>query len=133
MSNRATAWPSIGSSRLLYEELGRSQTALVEERELQKAKNNAVAEFYRTMKTIDGKANALGTYDVIFGDYRKLFQAADNINRVTREDLQRVARKYFEARNRTVAILAPGKSVESPPGRRGHEKCPTQLCGQPAR
>jgi predicted Zn-dependent peptidase len=102
--------------QLLYEELGRVQTALVEETELQKAKNAAVAEFYRTMKTIDGKANALGTYDVIFGDYRKLFQAVDNINRVTREDLQRVARKYLNARNRTVAILAPEKPMENSTG-----------------
>ena len=93
--------------RLLYEELGQVQTALVAERELQKAKNNAVAEFYRAMKTIDGKANALGTYDVVFGDYHRLFQTVDNINRVTREDLQRVARKYFDARNRTVAVLVP--------------------------
>ena len=100
--------------QLLYEELGRMQTALVEERELQKAKNTAVAEFYRTMKTIDGKANALGTYDVIFGDYRKLFRAVDDINRVTREDVQRVAKKYFSARNRTVAVLVPDKVAEKP-------------------
>ena len=103
--------------QLLYEELGRVQAGLVEERELRKAKNTAVAEFYRTMKTIDGKANALGTYDVIFGDYRKLFQTVDTINRVTREDLQRVARKYFNARNRTVAILVPEKPADTPAGK----------------
>ena len=100
--------------QLLYEELQRVQTTLVDEKELQKAKNNAVAEFYRAMKTINGKANALGTYDVIFGDYRKLFTAVDEINRVTREDLQRVARKYFDARNRTVAVLVPEKAAEKP-------------------
>ena len=66
------------------------------------------------MQAIDGKANALGTYDVLFGDYRKLFRAVDDINRVTREDLQRVARKYFNARNRTVAVLAPEKPRENP-------------------
>ncbi|MCX6925625.1 MAG: insulinase family protein, partial [Verrucomicrobia bacterium] len=100
-----------------YEEIGRVQTALVEEAELQKAKNNAAAEFYRTMKTINGKANALGTYDVIFGDYRKLFRAVDEINKVTREDLQRVARKYLIARNRTVAALVPEKPAEKAAGK----------------
>ncbi len=100
--------------QLLYEELSRVQTGLVEERELQKAKNNAVAEFYRAMKTIDGKANALGTYEVVFGDYHKLFQTVDEINRVTREDLQRVAAKYFNPKNRTVAVLTPEKAAEKP-------------------
>ena len=66
------------------------------------------------MKTINGKANALGTYDVIFGDYRKLFRMVEDINRVTREDLQLVARKYFNAHNRTVAILTPEKPTEEP-------------------
>jgi zinc protease len=103
--------------QLLYEELGRVQATLVEERELQKAKNNAVAEFYRAMRTIDGKANALGTYDVIFGDYRKLYQTVDTINRVTRGDVQRVARKYLNARNRTVAILVPEKPADTPAGK----------------
>jgi predicted Zn-dependent peptidase len=36
-----------------------------------------------------------------------------NYNAVTKEDLQRVARKYFGANNRTVATLLPDNS-ESP-------------------
>ncbi|MBZ5534523.1 MAG: insulinase family protein [Acidobacteriia bacterium] len=97
--------------KVLYDELDKTQKSLVEERELQKAKNTAVADFYRSMKTINGKANVLGVYDVVFGDYHKLFKEVELINQVTREDLQRVAQKYFTPRNRTVAILVP----EPPP------------------
>jgi zinc protease len=93
--------------KALVEELDKVQTALVDENELQKAKNTAVADFYRSMKTISGKANVLGTYDVVFGDYRKVFTAVEQINQVTREELQRVARKYFSGQNRTVGILIP--------------------------
>ena len=103
--------------QILDAELDRVRSVQVEERELQKAKNTAVAEFYRGMKTIDGKANALGTYDVVFGDYHRLFQVAAGISRVTREDLQRVAKKYFNVRNRTVAILVPEKSTVQPAGK----------------
>jgi zinc protease len=99
--------------RILYQELDRVRDGLVEERELQKAKNNAVADFYRSLKTINGKANLLGTYDIIFGDYHKMFQAVEAINRVTREDLQRVVKKYFYPRNRTVAILVPEAAAEN--------------------
>ena len=93
--------------QVLYEELDKAQSDLVAERELQKAKNTAVADFYRSMKTISGKANALGAYDILFGDYHRLFQAVELINHVTRQDVQRVAKTYFGARNRTVAILVP--------------------------
>jgi len=95
------------AEKALYEELERVQSALITDSELEKAKNILLADFYRSMKTIDGKANELGTYDVFFGDYRKLFTAADSYNKVTKEDVQRVAKKYFLEKNRTVATLIP--------------------------
>jgi zinc protease len=90
-----------------YEELDRVKNGLVDERELAKAKNVRLAEFYRQMQTISGRANTIGTYEVFFGDYHKLFEAAQNYGAVTREDVQRVAKKYFDANNRTVATLVP--------------------------
>jgi zinc protease len=93
--------------KLLYEELEKLQTTLVSSNELQKVKNTAVADFYRSIKTINGKANALGTYDIVYGDYHRLFQTPELINQVTPEQLQTVAKKYFTLRNRTVAILVP--------------------------
>lgn len=93
--------------KILYDELDKLKSAWVSERELQKAKNTAVVDFYRGMKTINGKANALGLYDVVLGDYHKLFNAVGLMSQVTREDVQRVAQKYFNSRNRTVAILVP--------------------------
>ena len=59
------------------------------------------------MKTINGKANAIGTYEVYFGDYRKLFTAAADLEKVSLEDVRRVARSYFLPQNRTVATLIP--------------------------
>ncbi|MGE0886323.1 MAG: M16 family metallopeptidase [Blastocatellales bacterium] len=95
--------------KAIYEELDKVKTSLVTDRELDKAKNILLANFYRQMKTIDGKANTLGSYEVFFGDYRKLFTAADDYSKVTKDDVQRVARKYFNQKNRTVATLIPEK------------------------
>jgi len=100
------------AERATYEELDRVKSALVTDRELEKAKNILTADFYRRMKTIDGKAGALGNYEVFFGDYRKLFTAADNYNKVTKEDLQRVAKKYLTEKNRTVAALIPEEEAK---------------------
>src|SRR5437016_739923 len=99
--------------KAVYAELERVKSELVTDQELQKAKNIAQAAFYRQMDTINGRANTLGTYEVFFGDYRKLFTAVDNFNRVTKEDIQKVAQKYFGEKNRTVATLIPEK--EEPP------------------
>lgn len=81
----------------------------VTDSELQKVKNQKLMEFYRSMETINGKANSLGTYDVFFGDYRKMFDAPKLYEKVSAEDIKRVAAKYFTERNRTVGYLLPEK------------------------
>ena len=77
----------------------------VTEDELQKVKNQKLMSFYRTMETISGKANTIGTYELFFGDYKKLFSAPEDYNKVTREEIQQVAQKYFTKDNRTVGVL----------------------------
>jgi predicted Zn-dependent peptidase len=91
----------------VFEEIDRLKTEFVSNEEIEKARNILVANFYRSMKTIDGKANAIGRYDVFFGDHRRLFDAAEDYSRVTKDDLQRVVRTYFTESNRTVATLVP--------------------------
>jgi zinc protease len=99
--------------KALSEELDRVKSG-VSEQELQKAKNTLTAGFYRQMKTISGKARALGNYEIFFGDYHKMFSAADEYAKVTAEDVRRVAQKYFTEKNRTVATLIPERE-EAPP------------------
>jgi zinc protease len=99
--------------RLLYDELERLQKMGITDHELQKAKNIRIAEFYRQMKTIDGKANTIGAYEVFFGDYTKLFSVAEGYARVTRDEVQRAAQRYFNEKNRTVATLIPETDSET--------------------
>ncbi len=91
----------------IYEELNRLKDVLVADEELEKARNIRLASFYRGLKTLNGKANALGNYDVFFGDYRRLFRTPEDYSGVSAEDLRRVAREYFTQANRTVATLIP--------------------------
>ena len=94
----------------IYDEFDKIKASAVTDQELEKAKNILLANFYRQMKTISGKANTLGSYEVFFGDYKKLFTAADDYSKVTKADVQRVAKKYFTDKNRTVATLIPEKT-----------------------
>ncbi len=98
--------------KAIYEELERAKTGEISDTELEKAKNIRLVEFYRQMRTINGRANTIGTYEVFFGDYRKLFDAAKNYSAVTKADVQRVAKTYFGASSRTVATLLPENTEE---------------------
>src|ERR1700749_1458326 len=93
--------------KAIYEEVDRAANTPVTDKELEKAKNFRLVEFYRQMRTINGRANTIGTYEVFFGDYNKLFDAAKNYSAVRKEDILRVAKKYFSPNNRTVATLLP--------------------------
>ncbi|HJW72460.1 MAG TPA: pitrilysin family protein [Geothrix sp.] len=97
----------VACEKALYEELGRLSDEHISEAELAKAKNMVLAEFYQDIKTISGRGNALGTYELFFGDYSKLFGVDAAMSKVSAADIQRVARAYFSADNRTVATLIP--------------------------
>lgn len=84
----------------------------VTEKELEKAKNIKLMNFYRSMETINGKANTVGTYELYFGSFDKLFNAPEAYNKVTPADLQRVAQTYLRRANRSVAVLAATEEVD---------------------
>jgi predicted Zn-dependent peptidase len=78
----------------------------VTEKELQKVKNQKLVSFYRDISTINGKANSIGSYELYFGNYEKLYDAPKNFGKVTTEDIQRVANTYLRKKNRTVGVLS---------------------------
>jgi zinc protease len=89
----------------IYVEIEKIKKEGISETELQKIKNQKLMEFYNQVETINGKSNNIGTYEVFFGDYRKMFDAPANYNKVTTAEVQKVANKYFSKSNRTVGIL----------------------------
>lgn len=100
--------------KAMLSELKKIQENGVTERELQKIKNQKLMEFYQQMETINGKANSIGTYELFFGSYTKLFNAPKLYESISKEDIQRVARKYFTQKNRTVGyLLSPEKKGKS--------------------
>ncbi len=89
----------------IYKEIDKIKNEGISEKELQKIKNQKLMEFYGQVETINGKSNNLGIYELYFGDYKKMFEAPENFNRITIADVQNVAKKYFSKSNRTVGVL----------------------------
>lgn len=86
-------------------EIERLKSELVSPEELAKAKTRARASLVRQLASNSGLAAQLTFYQVITGDWRNLFRQLDKIDKVTAEDIQRVAAEYFTTKNRTVGII----------------------------
>jgi predicted Zn-dependent peptidase len=78
-----------------------------EARELRKAKNILLASHLDGLETVGGRADQLGSYDELFGDYRALFRVESEWEAVTPEDVARVARTYLVPRKSTTVVLIP--------------------------
>ena len=89
----------------IYSEIEKIKKEGITENELQKIKNQKLMEFYGQIETINGKSNNIGTYELFFGDFRKMFDAPAEYSKVTADDVKRVASQYFNKSNRTVGIL----------------------------
>jgi zinc protease len=105
----AVAKTGVSSEQLekaMIKQINQIITDGITELELQKIKNQSLVDFYRTMSTIDGKANTIGSYEFYFGDYKTLFDVPNRLNKVSIEDVKRVAKQYLKKANRTTGVLA---------------------------
>ena len=75
----------------------------VDAQTLARVKTKTRAALIRRLDSNGGLASLLTTYQALYGDWRKLFTSLDDLDKVTAEDVQRVARKYFVPEAETVA------------------------------
>lgn len=87
-------------------EIQRIRAEGVTDAELAKARSQALGDFWRGLATINGKAEALGTYAVLRGDYRKLLSAPSDYDAVTATAVRKLAGQLLAPSNRTVGMLS---------------------------
>lgn len=83
----------------------------ITEAELRRAKNLEAASFWAGIATIDGKARRLGEFEVMQGDWQKLFATPAAYEAVTRAQVQAIAREVLQSRRRTVGVLVPAAAT----------------------
>jgi len=89
----------------IHEELDKLTTELVSDEDLERAKIRAKAGLIRGLRSNSGIAGQLATYQIAFGDWRELFRHVERIDKVTKDDVLRVAQQTFLPTNRTVAMI----------------------------
>jgi zinc protease len=98
--------------KALYAEIDRFKTEPVSDEELQKAKNEAEASFIMSQDSVFYQAMLLGQYETV-ASWKLLAKYVDGIRTVTKDDVRRVAQKYFSEDDRTVGILVPVKKSDT--------------------
>jgi predicted Zn-dependent peptidase len=96
----------------IHEEIEKLKTQPITDEELKMIKTRAQAALIRSLGDNDGLATELAIMQTRYGDWRELFRQVDRIDKVTKEDIMRVAKKIFVPENRTVGIIETAK----PPG-----------------
>jgi predicted Zn-dependent peptidase len=89
----------------IHKEIDKLKTTDVTDAELQMYKTRARADILRGLDDNQGLANSLADYQTRYGDWRELFLQLDQIDKVTKADIRRVANKVFVASNRTTAEI----------------------------
>jgi predicted Zn-dependent peptidase len=102
--------PSLGhtveeNEAACYGILERLKREKVDAESLRRVKTKIRASVTRSLDSNPGIAAQLTYFYMNYGDWRKMITGLDDIDKVTADDVQRVATKYFIEKNRTVVRL----------------------------
>ncbi len=86
-----------------------TQAKSVSALELEKAKNQVMRDYIAGLKTVAGKARALALNEIYFDDYTVLFKDLALYNKVTPQDIMRVAKQYLIPAHSSLVSIEPGK------------------------
>ena len=93
-------------------ELDKVKNEFVSEKEFQKLKNQIENAFVSSNSTVAGIASSLASYHVLLDDANLINTEIDRYNRVTIEDINRVAKKYLIKGNRVVLYYLPKNEIK---------------------
>ncbi|MGQ9618471.1 MAG: M16 family metallopeptidase [Candidatus Aminicenantia bacterium] len=91
----------------VYSEIEKLKNGDLKEEEIEKAKNIIFTEFIRGMQTNGELAHLLGTYEMLFGNYKKILDVIKEYEKVNKSTLIETTREYITEKKRTVLSMVP--------------------------
>ena len=95
-------------------EIKRVKTEPIDDKEFQKLRNQIENSFISSNSSMKGIAESLADYHVYFGDANLINDEMQRYMAVTKEDLQRVAKKYLDSNNRVQLVYLPKSAQQKP-------------------
>ena len=90
------------------EEIVKVQTELISERDYQKLLNQFESQFVNSNSSVEGIANSLARYYLLYGNVNLINEQLDIYRSITREEIQGVAKKYLNNNQRVEIEYLPG-------------------------
>ncbi len=98
--------------KLFYEEVERVKSETVTDAEMEKVRMSVRRGDVEQLQGTLYRAQALGENAVFYNDPGVINTSSEKIKKVTKQDIQKVARTYLTEANRTVVVTTPKPSAE---------------------
>lgn len=89
------------------EEIVKLQTELISEREFEKLKNIYESNYVSSNASVEGIAENLASYYMLYGDVNLINTEIDIYRSITREEIREVAKKYLNPNQRLILDYVP--------------------------
>ncbi|MDR6968926.1 putative Zn-dependent peptidase [Flavobacterium arsenatis] len=91
------------------EEIVKLQTQLISERDFQKLQNKFENQYVNSNSSVEGIAENLATYYMLYGDINLINTEIDIYRSITREEIRDIAKKYLNPNQRLLLDYVPAK------------------------
>jgi predicted Zn-dependent peptidase len=91
------------------DEIVKLQTELISEKDLQKLKNKYENNYVNSNASVEGVAENLASYYLLYGDVNLINSEIDMYRSITREEIRDIAKKYLNPNQRLVLDYVPAK------------------------
>lgn len=89
------------------EEVAKMQTDLISEKAYQKLQNQFENRFVNSNSSVEGIANSLARYNMLYGDTNLINTEIEIFRSITREEIREVAKKYLNPNQRLILEYLP--------------------------
>ena len=89
------------------EEVAKMQTDLISEKAYQKLQNQFENRFVNSNSSVEGIANSLAKYNMLYGDTNLINTEIEIFRSITREEIREVAKKYLNPNQRLILEYLP--------------------------
>lgn len=97
----------------MEEEVAKVRENLISEKDYQKLQNKFENNFVNANSSVEGIANSLARYNLLFGNTDLINKEIEIYRSITREEIKDVANKYLKPNQRVIIDYLPGKQPEN--------------------
>lgn len=94
---------------MIEKEVRSMREKLISQKELDKARNLFLKDYVDGLKKVSGRARTIASYETLLGDYSRIFSDLKEYQKVTPQDIRRVAQTYLKPELRNTIVVMPRK------------------------